>query len=68
MHEVALDLLILLGLLDSTGCTVVAVERDGELIMDFSPAFVLAAMDTLSVCSTAGAFARFDEAFAEASA
>ncbi|MCZ6887005.1 MAG: hypothetical protein O7H39_00815 [Gammaproteobacteria bacterium] len=59
---------VLLGLRDRTGCTVVAVERDGELIMDFPPSFVLAAMDTLYVCGTAGAFARYDEAFAEASA
>ena len=50
---------------ERTGCTVVAVERDAEVIMDIPPSFVFAETDALYVCGTVNAFNRFYDAFAE---
>ena len=50
---------------ERTGCTVVAVERGGEVIMDIPPSFVFAETDALYVCGTVNAFNRFYDAFAE---
>ena len=46
-----------------TGCSVVAVERGGEVIMEFPPSFRLAEGDAVYVCGTAAAFERYREAF-----
>ena len=51
---------------DRTGCVVVAVERNGEVIIDMPESFVLTAADELYVCGTVDAFNRFYEEFAEA--
>jgi len=40
---------------ERTGCTVVAVERAGEIILDIPPSFILAEGDDLYVCGTAEA-------------
>ena len=51
---------------ERSGCSVVAVERAGEIIMDIPPSFVVAEDDTLYVCGTIKAFDRFYEEFAVA--
>jgi Trk K+ transport system NAD-binding subunit len=50
---------------ERTGCSVVAVERDGEVLMDIPPSFVLAAEDAFYLCGTVSAFNHFYEEFAE---
>ncbi|HKJ58526.1 MAG TPA: NAD-binding protein, partial [Halobacteriales archaeon] len=42
-----------------TGCTVIAVERDGELLTDLSPEFTFQAEDTLVVAGTDDAMVEF---------
>jgi Kef-type K+ transport system membrane component KefB/Trk K+ transport system NAD-binding subunit len=37
---------------ERTGCSVVAVERDGQILMDFPPSFNLARNDALYLCGT----------------
>jgi K+/H+ antiporter YhaU regulatory subunit KhtT len=51
---------------DDSGCAIVAVERAGEIIMDFPASFVLAATDAIYVCGTVDAVSEFHEEFAEA--
>ena len=51
------------GIRERTGCSVVAVERRGEVLMDFPPAFELAAEDALYLCGTGNAFHRYYETF-----
>jgi Trk K+ transport system NAD-binding subunit len=48
---------------ERTGCTVIAVERAGEVVMDIPSSFVLSEDDALYVCGTADAFDRFHEKF-----
>ena len=48
-----------------TGCTVIAVEREGQVIMDIPPELVLVEGDALYVCGTVDAFDLFYEEFAE---
>ncbi len=48
---------------ERTGCSVVAVERGGEVVMEFSPSFRLAEGDAIYLCGTAAAFERYREAF-----
>ena len=48
---------------EHTGCSVVAVERAGEIILDFPPSFVLAEADALFVCGTVKALEHFREEF-----
>ena len=50
---------------ERTGCTVIAVERAGEVIMDIPPSFILNEGDALYVCGTVEAFDHFYEEFAE---
>ena len=40
-------------------CSVVAVEREGEIIMEFPPEFRLAEADEIYVCGTIEALNRF---------
>ncbi len=49
------------GIRERTGCSVVAVERAGEIILDIPPSFVLAEDDALYICGTAKAFELFYE-------
>jgi Trk K+ transport system NAD-binding subunit len=51
------------GIRERTGCSVVAVERAGEIILDIPSTFVLAEDDQLYVCGTAEAFTRYHEEF-----
>jgi Kef-type K+ transport system membrane component KefB/Trk K+ transport system NAD-binding subunit len=51
------------GIRERTGCTVVAAERAGEIILDIPPSFVLAEDDQLYVCGTADAFKLYNEEF-----
>lgn len=44
-----------------TGCTVVAVERDGNVLTDIDPGFVLESDDTLVVAGTDESINRFNE-------
>ena len=48
---------------ERTGCSVVAVERDGRVLMDIPPSFALAADDALYICGTPTAFNRYYEEF-----
>ena len=48
---------------ERTGCTIVAVERGGEIIMDFPPAFILEPTDALYVCGTTNAVNRYYDEF-----
>ena len=48
-----------------TGCTVIAIERSGEVLMDIPPELVLEEGDGLYVCGTVDAFDHFYEEFAE---
>ena len=50
---------------EHTGCTVIAVERGGEILMDIPPSFVLAEDDALYVCGMVDAFDRFYEEFTD---
>jgi len=45
---------------ERTGCTIVAVERGGEVIMDIPSAFTLTENDELYVCGTVDALSRFN--------
>jgi K+/H+ antiporter YhaU regulatory subunit KhtT len=47
-----------------TGCTVIAVQRDDEVIMDIPSEFALIEGDALYVCGTVDAFDCFHEEFA----
>jgi len=49
---------------EHTGCTVVALERDGEVAMDFPASFRLAPDDALYICGTTEAVERYHEEFA----
>ena len=53
------------GIRERTGCSVVAVERQGEILIDFPPDFELSSDDALYLCGTGNAFSRYREAFAE---
>ncbi|MBD03951.1 MAG: hypothetical protein CME24_06350 [Gemmatimonadetes bacterium] len=47
---------------ERTGCSVVAVERAGEIVMDIAPTFTLSNEDAMYLCGTADAFNRlFDQ-------
>ncbi len=43
----------------------VAVERQGEILIDFPSDFELSGDDALYLCGTGNAFSRYREAFAE---
>ncbi len=53
------------GIRERTGCSVVAVERQGEILIDFPSDFELSGDDALYLCGTGNAFSRYREAFAE---
>ena len=48
---------------ERTGCSILAIERDGEVLMDIPPSLILAEDDALYVCGTASAFNRYYEEF-----
>ena len=48
---------------ERTGCTVVAVETDGQVGMDFPASFRLSADDVLYVCGTTHAVALYEKEF-----
>ena len=48
---------------ERTGCTVVAVERGEDVLVDLGPGFRFAPEDTLYVCGSTGAVRRFTEVF-----
>jgi Trk K+ transport system NAD-binding subunit len=48
---------------ERTGCSVVAVERSGQVLMDIPDEFILAADDSVYVCGTAAAFNRYYEEY-----
>ena len=50
---------------ERTGCTIVAVERATEVIMDIPSEFTLGEADELYVCGTVDALNRFNEVFIE---
>ncbi len=48
---------------ERSGCSVVAVERGEEVLMDFPSSLVLLDSDALYLCGTTSAVARFNEVF-----
>jgi Trk K+ transport system NAD-binding subunit len=48
---------------ERTGCSVVAVERGEEVLVDFAPAFRFRPDDTVYLCGTGRALRRFGEVF-----
>jgi Trk K+ transport system NAD-binding subunit len=46
-----------------TGCSVVAVERGDDVLVEFGPDFRIRPDDTVYVCGSSGAVQRFGEAF-----
>ncbi|MEE8524746.1 MAG: NAD-binding protein [Thermoanaerobaculia bacterium] len=57
-HPAALDIR------GRTGCSVVAVERGADLILDFGTDFAFGAEDTIYICGTREATRRFSEVYA----
>ena len=53
------------GIRERTGCSVVAVERKGRILIDLPSDFELSDDDALYLCGTGNAFSRFREAFPE---
>ncbi|HKI05197.1 MAG TPA: NAD-binding protein [Thermoanaerobaculia bacterium] len=53
-----------LGLRERTGCSVVAVERGDEVIVEFDPAFRFRPEDAVYICGSGSAVRRFREVFA----
>ena len=47
-----------------TGCTIIAVERDGKVLMDFPESFILTESDFVYVCGMVDAFDRLYEELA----
>lgn len=52
-----------LALRERTGCSVVAVERGDEVLVEFGPDFRFRADDTVYICGSHGAVRRFTEVF-----
>jgi Trk K+ transport system NAD-binding subunit len=52
-----------LGIRERTGCSVVAVERGDEVLVEFGPEFRFRDDDALYVCGSHGAVRRFTETF-----
>ena len=50
---------------ERTGCTIVAVERDGRMVTEIPPSFTLSEGDGLYVCGTVDAFNRYYDRYAE---
>ncbi len=50
---------------ERTGCTIVAVEHDGEIVMDIPSAFTLSEQDQLYICGTVEALNRFYDTYTE---
>ena len=48
---------------ERTGCTVVAVEREGRVAMDFPASFQLLPDDAIYICGTTRAIARYRDTF-----
>ena len=48
---------------ERTGCTIVAVERNGQVAMDFPASFRLSSDDVLYICGTTDAVVRYHEEF-----
>lgn len=53
------------GIREQTGCTVIAVERAGEVIMDIPPSFTLGEEDALHICGTVEAIHHYYDEFGE---
>ncbi len=52
-----------LGIREKTGCSVVAVERDGDVLVSFGETFRFAEGDVVYVCGSREATARYGEVF-----
>ncbi|MCX7143955.1 MAG: TrkA C-terminal domain-containing protein, partial [Proteobacteria bacterium] len=48
---------------EKTGCTVVAVERGDELLVEFGTDFVIHAGDAVYICGNSKAAQKFDQLF-----
>jgi len=52
-----------LGIREKTGCSVVAVERDEQLLVEFGPDFRFAAQDAIYICGGLQATQKYSEIF-----
>ena len=50
---------------DKTGCSVVAVERGDELLVEFSPEFRFQPNDAVYICGNAEAAQKYDSTFSQ---
>jgi K+/H+ antiporter YhaU regulatory subunit KhtT len=48
---------------ERTGCSVIAVEWDDQILMDFPPSFTLSPDDALYICGTTSAVNLYYEEF-----
>ncbi|HEX9945722.1 MAG TPA: NAD-binding protein [Thermoanaerobaculia bacterium] len=55
-----------LGIRERTGCSVVAVERGEDVLVEFGPEFRFLPEDAVYVCGSGGAVRRFREVFSRA--
>jgi K+/H+ antiporter YhaU regulatory subunit KhtT len=49
--------------MERTGAKVVALERDGEVLVEFGEDFAVRANDILFVCGSVNSLARYQQAF-----
>ena len=52
-----------LGIRERTGCSVVAVERGDDVIVEFAPGFRFQSEDAVYICGSGNAVRRFREVF-----
>jgi Trk K+ transport system NAD-binding subunit len=55
-----------LGIRERTGCSVVAVERGDEVLVEFGPGFRFQPSDAIYICGSGNAVRRFQETFRRA--
>jgi Trk K+ transport system NAD-binding subunit len=55
-----------LGIRERTGCSVVAVERGDEVVVEFGPGFRFQPADAVYICGSGNAVRRFQETFRRA--
>ncbi|HEY4573587.1 MAG TPA: NAD-binding protein, partial [Thermoanaerobaculia bacterium] len=55
-----------LGIRERTGCSVVAVERGDEVLVEFGPGFRFQPSDAVYICGSGNAVRRFQETFRRA--
>jgi K+/H+ antiporter YhaU regulatory subunit KhtT len=52
-----------LGIREKTGCSVIAVERDEQLLVEFGPDFCFSTDDAIYICGSSDATQKYSEFF-----